>query len=300
MATGYFTYTAWAVCPIPITYRLGELDSRFGLSEDAARLAIAKAESVWEDATGRNLFTYDPKADFSISFRYDERQALVEAEHNSRAALDQTETVSEELGDQYADLVAKYHELQLAYETEVATYERRLSRHNQAVDEHNAAGGAPPEAYANLEQEAQALEQEAQALETKQTKLNQLVDQINLLGERGNQIIERYNQGVANYNQSFGGTREFTQGTYHSDGRIDIYTFADDDELTLVLAHELGHALSLDHVPGTASVMYFMIGGQSSPLTLSPQDQAAFAATCGDNSGWHALEERVRTWLAAR
>ncbi len=293
-ASGYFFYTALAVCPIPITYRIGELDTRFGLSEEEARLAVAEAESVWEDATGQNLFTYDPSADFTVNFIYDERQAFSEAESSYREKLDAAEEVTESINAQYTELVATYDELQQTYEARLAAYEAELDTYNDTVASYNDAGGAPPEAFEELEVMRRDLGREQVALEALRVRLNRLVDQINTISDRGNTIIERYNDGVATYNDTFGTEREFTQGTYSSEGRIDIFTFADATELRLVLAHELGHALGIDHVAGSASLMYFLISDQPTDLTLSPEDLEAFTTVCGQGSMWDTIQEKVR------
>lgn len=296
-ASGYFFYTALAICPIPITYRIGELDSRFNLTEEEARLAVAEAESVWEDATGQNLFTYDAESNFTVNFVYDERQAFSEAEGTYREKLDSAEQVTETINGQYSELVAAYDELQVTYEAKTALYEAELAAYNETVATYNDAGGAPPDVYTELQATKRALAREQIAIEVLREKLNHLVDQINLVSTRGNAVVERYNDGVEKYNETFGKVREFTQGTYSTEGRIDIYTFANKAELQLVLAHELGHALGIDHVTGSASLMYFLISDQPTELTLSATDLEAFTAICGEGSGWDTIGEKLRNLI---
>lgn len=293
-ASGYVYYAALAVCPIPIAYKIGTLDPRFNLTLDEARLATAQAESVWEDATGQNLFTYDETAEFSVNFVYDERQAFTEAEESTRAELNEAEQVNATISAEYAALVESYNAQQRSYEDRVAIYERRLNRYNETVASYNRDGGAPEAAFAELKREEEALDAERTSLEEVRAALNQMVEEINEISERGNRIVERYNEEVVTYNDTFGATREFTQGTYSSDGHIEIYTFADTAELRLVLAHEFGHALSIDHVMGSASVMYFLIGEQPKELTLSEADLAGFTAVCGERSIWDTIQQQLR------
>lgn len=294
-AAGYFYVAISAICPIPIAYRLGELDERFNLSREDALAAIAGAEAVWEDAAKQELFVYDDSADFTVNFRYDDRQAFTEAEEARRAELSVAEQVNLTISEEYTALVTNYDALQETHESEVTRYERDLNRYNETVARYNAEGGAPEEAYAALRTDAAALEERRTALEDEREELNRLVEQINTISERGNSIVARYNDEVVEYNDSFGAAREFTQGTYSSEGRIDIYTFADRDELKLVLAHELGHALSIDHVPGSDSVMYFLIGEQSNPLQLSEADMATFVEVCGEGSSWSTIKQKIRS-----
>ncbi len=293
-ASSYFYFAALAICPVPVYYRIGELDERFGLTLEEARAAVADAELVWEQPTGRELFIYDEQADFTVNFIYDERQAFTEAEEASRERLAGVEEVNDTLMAQYSALVEEYDELQVTYEAMADAYERDLVRYNETVASYNEEGGAPSEVFAELQAEEASLERDRRELETLRTQLNRLVDSINQLGEQGNNLVERYNERVATYNEQFGQSREFTQGTYVSSGRIDIYTFADAAELRLVLAHELGHALSIDHVPGTASIMYFLIGEQPEDLALSPEDLEEFRVVCGEGSFWDTIEAKLR------
>lgn len=49
---------------------------------------------------------------------------------------------------------------------------------------------------------------------------------------------------------------EFDKGDYHSrSGELNIYQFDDDRDLLLVLAHEFGHALDMDHVLDDQAIM---------------------------------------------
>lgn len=293
-AGGYFYYAAMAICPVPVYYRIGELDERFGLTLEEAKAAVAEAERVWEGPTQQELFIYDEAASFTVNFIYDERQAFTEAEEASRERLAGVEQVNETITAEYSTLILKYNELQVTYEDMADAYERNLARYNETVASYNEEGGAPSEVFAELQAEEASLERDRRELETLRTQLNRLVDSINQLGEQGNNLVERYNERVATYNEQFGQSREFTQGTYVSSGRIDIYTFADAAELRLVLAHELGHALSIDHVLGTASIMYFLIGEQPEDLALSSEDLEEFRVVCGEVSFWDTIEAKLR------
>ena len=288
-SSGYFYYVAQAICPVPIEYQIGELDERFNLSKDEAKLAIAEAESVWEDATGQNLFTYRDDARFVVNFIYDERQALTDMERIERAKLSTVESVSDEVRSEYNRLILSYDEQQRSHEARVAAYEQDLQDFNDKVDAYNQSGGAPEEVFEELQAEENRLDQEREAINSSAGELNDLVQEINRLGERGNNLVERYNERVSEFNDAFSTHREFTQGTYTNQGAIDIYTFADETELQTVLAHELGHALSIGHVPGAESVMYYLIGGQPEELTLSEYDMAAFVEVCGSRSFWDTI-----------
>ena len=290
MAAIFFYVLGSGICPTPFQYRIGVLDERFGLSQEAALTAIANAEAIWEDYADRDLFVYDPEADFPINFVFDERQALTDAEGNFRERLDRAEGVNEGIEAQYEALVSEYDDLRTEYDTESAAYDVALSAYNDVVAAVNAAGGASPEQFDELAAEQSALNARQQTLNGMVDRLNMLVDEINQIGDEGNRLIDTYNRGVEVYNNTFGDEREFTQGDYQGT-EINIYTFKDQAELELVLAHELGHALSLDHVSGSNSVMFYLIGQQPEDLVLSEYDVAEFNRVCSPRSVWDTVKD---------
>lgn len=297
-AGAYVLYGAYTTCQVPMTYRLGTVDARFDLSEEQALTAIDDAVTVWESAVGGDLFTYDPAGDLTINFIYDDRQAFADAAASSLAQLNEAQRANATLSAQYDALIASYNTLQASYKTDATAYEDRLEAYNTTVAQYNDAGGAPPAEYTRLQREADALAADRSALRDTESRLRDIVTQINDLSEQGNQVIAEYNEEVQSYNQTFGDTREFTQGTYHSGGHIDIYTFDDPYELRLVLAHELGHALGIGHVVGSQSIMYYLIGGQPDPLMLSPADTSAFNAICGPGSLWNNIQAKTESLFA--
>ncbi len=278
-AGAYFYFLSANVCPTPLHYRIGQIDDGFAITPEDAKATALGAEALWEGKEGRDLFVYDDSADFTINFVYDDRQALSDQEENFKNRLDAAENINDSLVSTYNNLVSDYEKLKSSYETKVSEYETRLSSYNEKVDGFNQAGGAPPKEFAALQKEKDALDKEQESLGQTVDQLNNMVAEINRLGEQGSKLIETYNRGVETYNKTFGEPREFTQGDYQG-GFINIYTFDNLGELELVLAHEMGHSLGLGHVGGEQSIMYYLIGGQPSPLELSDTDQAEFVSVC--------------------
>lgn len=277
----YWHRVADATCPAPIAYAIGAVDKRFGLSEADARAVVGEAEALWESTTGRDLFVYDPDAAHSINFIFDERQKLTVEEHRLRDILNRREDVGSAIKEEYEQLLAKYEILKQTYASKVEAYENRLAKHNGEVAYWNNQGGAPEEVYDRLNDEQRALDAENKALGALTGTLNELVDAINTLGEKGNKTVEDYNDRVAEYNDRFNREREFTEGEYYN-GSINIYQFKNLDELRLVLAHELGHALSLEHVDDSASIMYYLMDKQArDDVMLSSADLTEFERICG-------------------
>ncbi|MEX0918114.1 MAG: matrixin family metalloprotease [Candidatus Paceibacterota bacterium] len=297
--TYWFTQVE-ASCQLPLSYRIGDVDERFELTFDDVRIALVEAEAIWENATGKNLFRYDEDANLTINFVYDERQALTDAERTLREQLDESENINDTIDKTYAELVAEYSDLSMRYQDKVGAYERALNAYNEEVESYNKEGGAPPEVYEELSERKKALDAEQRSINRLASELNALVENINRIGEEGNQLVDAHNDRVERYNDTFADSHEFTQGDYQQ-RTINIYTWSDRTELLLVLAHEMGHAISLDHVENEESIMYYLMGGQPEELTPSAEDLTEFDVVCGDEGGIRAevkgWGDRLSTWF---
>jgi hypothetical protein len=279
--SGYWYFTARAVCDVPIDYRIGVIDPRFDITREEVRAAVSTAESLWEDATGRNLFTFDEEAGLSLNFIFDERQAEADAELELREALEEREGLNERVKVEYRELLDQYQGLKNLYERRSAQYEERLKAHNAEVARWNDVGGAPQDIYENLSNRQKELAGEQKELNNVAYKLNQLVQQMNTIGAEGNAIISDYNEIIEEYNTLFEEAHEFTQGDYQRDV-INIYQFDTAEELNIVLAHEFGHALNLGHVEGEQSIMYHFMGAQTLAKGVTDFDLSEFERVCGE------------------
>ncbi len=280
-------YTEYlAPCRIPVRYSIGAIDERFNVTREEVHDALAAAEALWENASTQELFVYDEHSPFTVSLVYDERQGTTDEGEVARITLEDKQHMSESLRAEYEEKVAQYEREKQSYERDVAAYDARLRAHNAEVASWNEKGGAPEGVYAKLAKEQTDLAREADALSEVSRELNRRVTEINALGERGNQAVAQYNKDVAWYNQLFGTEREFTQGEYTGSGIV-IYQFANDAELRRVLAHEMGHALSLDHVDGEKSVMHYLLEGKNADFALSSYDRAELGRVCEVREGWY-------------
>jgi len=277
---GYWYYTALAVCNVPISYRIGDIDERFKITRDEVQNALSTAESLWEDGADRNLFSYDPEGDVVVNFVYDERQRLSDEEELFRATLDKKEGMSDTVRSDYEKLLVQYKTLRSGYNDAADTYERKLSAYNSEVAEWNKKGGAPKDVFARLQDTQRALAKEETRLNTLSTQLNGVVNKMNTLSDRGNSLIQDYNSLANEYNSRFSEGGEFTQGDYENKV-IHIYEFDTKDELTLVLAHEFGHALSLDHTTDETAIMHHTMGKQVLASGLTLPDRVLFEKQCG-------------------
>lgn len=268
------------ICRLPTEYSIGSYDERFGLSRDEVLASLKEAEAVWESALGRDdIFTYDDSSRLKVNFIYDERQREAAAAERARDHLDERGEANEVLIELHRRLVEEYEAGSSEYESRTSTYEAALAAYNAKVERYNDEGGAPPDEYARLEAEKADLESERRALNSLSVELNALASRINEIGDKGNELVGEYNDLVSEFNDNFAHGHEYTQGDYRTKD-INIYSFTSRDELVMVLAHELGHALSLSHVEDPKALMYYLLKEQPTPVVLAPADAAAFEGAC--------------------
>ena len=104
-------------------------------------------------------------------------------------------------------------------------------------------------------------------------------------------LADLYQRQAKTYQSLYGETTHFHKGEYN--GRaITIYQFHDTADLTLVIAHEFGHALGLGHVDDPQAVMHAFMGEQDiARLMLSRHDIDILADACR----WHEDERSPRS-----
>ncbi|MFZ5982098.1 MAG: matrixin family metalloprotease [Patescibacteria group bacterium] len=248
-------------CSVPLKYSIGQVDSRFGISPEEFQAEVKKAEIVWENATGKNLFEYDEKADFKINLIFDERQLRTLELRKLEGNLENIQSAQEGIKDSYKKLVAEYDKKVKEYDAEVSQYEKDAKEYEREVDYWNEKGGAPEDEFRELKEDLRNLKDTERALEEARKEINALVSRINKLSGEEKKIVEGYNQQIETYKSRFGEAREFDQGLFTGES-ITIYQFNEKSDLELVLAHEMGHYVGIDHLNDPKSVMYYLIGEQ--------------------------------------
>mgnify|MGYP001575715096 CR=1 FL=1 len=264
-------------CDTPLSYRLGTIDTRFNKTSDEVVDALGEAADIWNKALGKELLVYspnDPKA-IPVNMVYDERQqtiAVGEKLDSEKANLDTERQTLDQAQAAYKAAQSSYTRAQQAFELKYQAYQSE-------VKAANANGGATPEEYRRLNKISAELK-------TEQAALNQQADALNQLSATLKTKVDAFNQGVQAVNNVVNvfnaeADKDFDAGRYvktATSTRITIYSFSSYKELVFEVAHEFGHALSLEHNNNSASVMYPYAKAQE--LRLSPEDLASLKEAC--------------------
>ncbi len=273
-------------CLSPLAYSIGTFDKEFGLTQDDFLTEIRASEDLWEKALGRQLFVYDPEGELKINLIYDYRQQATNKLKSIGIDIKGDQATYNSLKIRYDSLMANYTAQKIALESRAKALEARKEQYENNVDYWNKNGGAPQKEYAKLEAEKSAINAEISSINAKSKELNDMTETLNSLATVINQLISELNLNVKKYNNTSKATaEEFDEGQYvleNGAARIDIYQFDNKARLVRVLAHELGHALGLDHVEDQEALMYRL--NQSANTAPTAADMAELARVCGDTS----------------
>ena len=253
-----------------LRYRIAAVDPRFKLSVEQVEAISQQATQVWKDGTGKDYFVYDPNAQLTIHLIYDERQYESEQrrEHLSRLETNQQQWLNKKKQlDQIEQEVLQnkqildQKQLQLDQQIQYYNQERQIAQRSRSS---SANAEYFQQRQQHLQQNVEQLQQEIGQYNQKISQLNQQIDELNALDQQLNASVKQYKQRFQPH--------LFHKGLFNGK-QILIYEFESEDDLRLTLAHELGHALGLQHTDDPHALMH--------PV-MKDQDIAHFRLTQAD------------------
>lgn len=281
----FFTGKESSPCTEPLTVRVGEVDERFNVTEAEVAELIQEVANTWSAAANSTVIEYDDEnGEIGVNLVYDKEQRLSDREKQYRNRLEDEEFSISVQEKEYERMKREYESNVQRYEQNSRELQQSIDRLNGWVSQKNGEGGLNEQDLDRFEKRKKEIESMKQQLARQESVLKQRAGELNNKIAFLNEKIDNKNNLVEEYNRMFTGERQFTQGQYEwnaENRNINVFHFIDKDELQLVLAHEMGHALGINHVENPKSVMYRLMGNQNRPdIQLTTEDIKALQNVC--------------------
>lgn len=272
LQTKFNQYFTSSICDKPTTYKIGFIDPQFHLSSEDFLADAEDAAKIWNKTTQRKqLFLYnnsDEKA-LTINLIFDQRTSLNNQINNLKNQVKQT--------DQYLQSnINSYQQEAADFKKRLAFFNTRVNNLSQQIIFWNQKGGGSVIEYQKLIQEQNDLKSEQISLQNEAQHLNQTARSLNLYTQDYNTNVDELNNTISLFDEALAQKPEGGQFDANKN-TIAIYFDNNHNELIHTLAHELGHALGLDHNQNHQSIMYAYT---SKTIILSAEDISSLNLVC--------------------
>lgn len=281
-------------CAFPLAWRIARVDPRFDLSAGEVEEVVRGATSLWEGATGRDLFSHDPETGFPIRLVYDERQAASRDRRAAEAVLADAAAAIEAREAEIAETRSAYEEARRRYEERAESLRERVTAHNDSVQMWNERGGAPEGVARDLRAAEEGMRREELGLDARLAELERRRTEIEEAFRDLRSRARAWERRAVELREEFPSS-SVEAGIYREavtwrgdrvasiDREIRIYRFDDRNDLRRIAAHELGHAMGMGHADATGALMserYARASGIDGAANVDAADLELLRARC--------------------
>jgi predicted Zn-dependent protease len=271
-------------CEETITWRFGSIDPRFTFDQASLKTVVQQVSSLWSAADGYPVIIYDPGGDVELNFYYTDQQNYTDNEQELSGKIRRLRQIYYSQNVMYQRQERLFENDELLFNKMQSEYNSAVNEYNQTLDRIQTAGVRSRDLDVKLKRLERDVDMKESELETMRQNLLDREQELHALSDELNQQADSVNELMYQYQKRFSSWRTFYQGVYLNVAgkrKINIYQFDNIGRLKLVLAHEFGHALGIDHVGNPNSVMYYLTDRQDTRnLRLSEEDIRALQSRC--------------------
>lgn len=271
-------------CEEPLTYKIGEIDDRYDITEKELASVMKEIEDLWFTAMDKDLLNYSKDGRVAVNLVYGEEQEHSDREKTFSQRIEIKKKQRKGLENEHKRISRVFKSKREDLEELQNQYEREVTKYNNYVSQWNGKSDVPNRVVRNIREMERELKKEEAKLQRRQDELEFHRQQANAKGKQLNKVIEEEKELVASYNNRFAKARKFNQGQFVRQGKeekVFIYQFSNKHDLKTVLAHEFGHAMGLEHVSNPRSIMHEMMDEQNIfNLSLTNEDIKAIKSRC--------------------